>query len=241
MQTNIDKGVRIGLVGLPLYGALTFWASLSPQPNPDTQFTQWALYVTADIYVIKHTLGSGLGLVSAMFGTFALGAYLARGRAPHVAMTAMSLSLIGLALFLMLVGVSTFAAPLQGHAHLAGIDEFAQLPPTFADAILGGVFLGVVAFNLAGNLLIGVAIWRSELLPRWTGGVWALAALFMYVLGIVYAVTTGSQSTPPTVLIGAAMVVVSGGAIATIAARSGFSDSPSASSDEEYLESADLH
>jgi hypothetical protein len=220
MQANIDKWVRLGLVGLPLYGALTFWASLNPQPNPDAQFTQWAQYVTTDAYVIRHMLGSGLGLIFAMFGTFALGAYLTRGRGPHVAMTAISLSLIGLALFLMLVGVSTFAVPLQGHAHLAGIDEFAQLPPTFGDAALGVVFLGVIAFNLAGNALLGIAIWRSGSLPKWTGAAWALAALLMYALGIVYSVVSGSQSTPPTVLIGAAIVVIAGGWITYSAARS---------------------
>jgi hypothetical protein len=219
MQANVEKWITLGLFGLPIYGALTFWASLNPQPNPDTHFAEWAQYVTTDAYVIKHVLGSALGLICAVFGTLALGAFLTRGRGSNLALAAMSVCLLGMTLFLILMGVSTFAAPMQGHAFIAGIEEFAQLPATFADTVLGMLFLGVIAFNLLGNLLLGAAIWRSGALPKWTGAVWAVAALFMYVLGIVYAVATGSQSTPPTVLVGAALVVVSGSWIAYSATR----------------------
>ena len=219
MPASAEKWMRAGLLGLPLYGALTFWSSLDPQPNPDLQFADWADYVATDIYVVKHMLGSGLGLIGAMFGTVALGVLLARGRAANMGLAAMSLSLGGITLFLILVGVSTFAAPMQGHAFLAGIDEFAQLPPTFADTVLGLLFLAIVAFNLVGNLLLGAAIWRSGLLPKWTGAAWALAAALMYALGIVYSVLSGSQSTPPTVLLGAALIVIAGGGIAYRATR----------------------
>ena len=214
MQANVERWTKVGLLGLPLYGALTFWASLNPQPNPDTHFAEWAQYVTTDAYVIKHVLGSALGLICAMFGTLALGAFLTRGRGSNLALAAMSVCLLGLSLFLLLMGVSTFAAPLQGHAFIAGIEEFAQLPATFADTVLGILFLGVIALNLIGNLLLGVAIWRSGALPKWTGAIWIVAALFMYVLGIVYAIAMGTQSTPPTVLVGAALVAISGSWIA---------------------------
>src|SRR5215217_3430799 len=78
--TNIARWIGIGLLGLPLYGALTFWASLDPQPDPDTHHEAWSRFVTTDHYVISHVLGSTLGLILAIFGTFALGAYLANGR-----------------------------------------------------------------------------------------------------------------------------------------------------------------
>jgi hypothetical protein len=210
MQTTLDKWVWFGLAGLPLYGALTLWASLNPQPNPDTQFTQWAQYVTTDIYLIKHLLGSALGLVFGLFGSLALGAFLTRGRASGLALTAMSVSLLGIALFLILVGVSTFAAPLQGHAHLAGIEELAQLPATLGDAVLGVLLLGVIAFNFIGNVLFGIAIWRSRLLPKWAGALWAAAPVLMYALGAVYALVINGHSTPPTVPVGAAVMVISG-------------------------------
>jgi hypothetical protein len=78
---NITRWVGIGLLGLPLYGALTFRSSLDPQPDPSTHYEAWSPFVTTDHYVLSHLFGSTLGLIFAIFGTFALGAYLATSRA----------------------------------------------------------------------------------------------------------------------------------------------------------------
>ena len=32
--TNMNRWIGIGLLGLPLYGALTFWSGFNPQPDP---------------------------------------------------------------------------------------------------------------------------------------------------------------------------------------------------------------
>jgi hypothetical protein len=86
---NTTKWIGIGLLGLPLYGLLTFWSSLNPQPDPNTHYEAWSRFVTTDHYVLSHVLGSGLGLILAIFGTFALGAHLATSRAgPKVINTA---------------------------------------------------------------------------------------------------------------------------------------------------------
>lgn len=61
-----------------------------------------------------------------------------------------------------------------------------------------------------GNLLLGVAVWRSGTLPRWDGVLWAAAPVLMYPLGLVYAMTIGAQSTPPTVPVGALLLVIGG-------------------------------
>ncbi len=63
---------------------------------------------------------------------------------------------------------------------------------------------------LVGNGLLGVAIWRSGTLPRWAGALWAAGAVLMLLLGLVIAIFfTGS--TPVTVLVGAVLLVISGG------------------------------
>ncbi len=77
---NTTKWIGAGLLGLPLYGALTFWSSIDPQPDPGTRYEARARFVTTDHYVLGHLLGSILGLVFAIFATFALGAYLATRR-----------------------------------------------------------------------------------------------------------------------------------------------------------------
>ena len=209
--TNMNRWIGIGLLGLPLYGALTFWSSLNPQPDPGTRYEAWARYVTTDHYVIGHVFGSILGLIFAIFGTFALGAYLARSRAGRLGLVAMVLTIFGGTLFLPAMGVSTFAVPEEGQAYLAGIEEFRNLPDIFADTAFALTSLVVILVQFVGNVLLGVAVWRSGVLPKWAGALWAAAAVFMYPLGIVYAVVIlGVQSTPRTVLLGALLIVISG-------------------------------
>src|SRR3712207_2830035 len=208
---NIARWMGIGLLGLPLYGALTFWSSLNPQPDPGTRYEAWARYVTTDHYVIGHVFGSILGLIFAIFGTFALGAYLARSRAGRLGLVAMVLTIFGGTLFLPAMGVSTFAVPEEGQAYLAGIEEFRNLPDIFADTAFALTSLVVILVQFVGNVLLGVAVWRSGVLPKWAGALWAAGAVFMYPLGIVYAaVILGVQSTPRTVLVGALLLVISG-------------------------------
>src|SRR4028118_1303298 len=112
---NVTRWMGIGLLGLPLYGALSFFSSLdpqpdpnthygawarfvttdsfplthlffsapspTPQPDPNTHYGAWARFVTTDSFLLTHLFFSDLGLILAIFGTFALGAYLATSRA----------------------------------------------------------------------------------------------------------------------------------------------------------------
>src|SRR5919106_1440584 len=97
---NTTRWIGIGLLGLPLYGALTFLSSIDPQPDPNTHLEAWARYVTTNHYVLGHLLYSILGLIFAIFGIFALGAYLATSRAGHLGLAAMVIMVLGSALFL---------------------------------------------------------------------------------------------------------------------------------------------
>jgi hypothetical protein len=193
---NITRWIGIGLLGLPLYGALTFWSSLEGQPDPSTQLEAWSRFVTTDQYVLGHLLGSILGLIFAIFGVFALGTYLARSRAGRLGLVAMVITVLGSALFLPLQGISTYSAPKEGQAVLAGLEEYSKLPAIFADTVFGVTFLLVIVLQFVGNILLGVAVWRSGSLPRWAGALWAPAIMY---LSLVYAATIGPASTPPTV------------------------------------------
>jgi hypothetical protein len=206
---NTTRWIGIGLLGLPLYGALTFWSSLEGQPDPDTQLRAWSRFVTTDSYVIGHLLGSILGLVFLIFGVFALGAYLATSRAPRLGLVAMFLTVLGSALFLPLQGIATFAAPEEGQAVLAGLEEYEALPPIFANTVQALTGLVVILLGFVGNVLVGVAVWRSGTLPKWSGALWASAHVLMY-LSLMYGQTIGPASTPFTVPLGAAVVAVSG-------------------------------
>jgi hypothetical protein len=101
------------------------------------------------------------------------------------------------------------AAPKEVQAYLAGIEQYAKLPSIFADTMFG--LTGLLFFLLAfvGNILLGVAVWRSGTLPRWAGVLWAAANVLMY-LSLVYGSTIGPASTPVTVPLGAVVVAISG-------------------------------
>jgi len=208
---NTTKWIGVGLLGLPLYGVLTFWSSLDPQPDPNTDYEAWAHYVSTNYYVLKHLFGSILGMILALFGTIALGAYLSRSHAGRLGLVAMVITVLGYALFLTIGGVSTFAVPGEGQAYLAGIEEFAEIAASgFAVVAQTWTLVLASALLLVGNVLLGIAVWRSGTLPRWAGALWAAAAVLMLLLGQVVAIfITGS--TPVTVLVGALLIVISGG------------------------------
>src|SRR5215208_875524 len=153
---NTTRWIGIGLLGLPLYGALTFWSSIDPQPDPNTRFEAWSRYVTTDHYVLAHVLGSILGLILAIFGTFALGAYLARSHAGRLGLMAMVVTVFGSTLFLPAMGVSTFSLPKEGQTYLAGIEEYDKLPSNFADSVFVATSLLVIVLLFVGNVLLGV-------------------------------------------------------------------------------------
>jgi hypothetical protein len=207
---NTARWIGIGLLGLPLYGALTFFSSLDPQPDPSTQLEAWARYVTTNGYVLTHLFLSDLGIIFVIFGTFALGAYLTRSRAGGMGLWAMVIAVFGQALFLLIGGVSTFASPEEGQAILAGMEEIDNLPTSLASSVQTATFGVSVLLGLVGNVLLGVAVWRSGILPKWAGALWAFAPILMYIFGIAYALTIGANATPPTVPAGAVLIVISG-------------------------------
>ena len=212
--TNTNRWIGVGLLGLPLYGALTFFSSLDPQPDPNTHLEAWSRFVTTDSYVLKHLFLSIFGVIFAIFGTFALGAYLVNGRAGRLGLVAMVITVLGSTLFLTWGGVSTFSAPEEGQAVLAGLEEYEALPAIFANTMQIATMVASILLLFAGNVLLGVAVWRSGTLPKWAGALWAAAPVLMYVFGMVYAMTIGAQATPPTVPAGAVLLVISGAWIA---------------------------
>jgi len=114
--------------------------------------------------------GSIGGTVLAILGVFALGAHLSNGRAGRLGLVAMVITVVGQALSLVIGGVSTFATNAIGRAYLAGIKDVMQLEfPTAMSATFG---LAIVLL-FVGNVLLGVAVWRSGSLPKWAGAIWA--------------------------------------------------------------------
>jgi hypothetical protein len=213
-MTNTTRWIGIGLLGLPLYGALTFFSSLDPQPDPNTHYEAFSRFVTTNGYVLKHLFVTILGTIFGIFGSIALEAYLSRSRAGCMGLAGMAITVLGYSLFLTWGGVSTFATPQEGQAYLAGIEEFHKLPSILANTLQSATVVVSILLGFVGNVLLGVAVWRSGILPKWAGALWAFAPVLMYIFGLVYALTIGANATPPTVPAGAVLLVISGAWIA---------------------------
>lgn len=212
----VTNWIRAGLLTLPVYGLLTAWATIEPQPDQTADPGAWARFVSSDSYLVSHLIGSTGGTILAIFGTFALGAYLATSRAGRLALAAMVVTIAGHALLLVPAVMSTFATPAIGGAYLAGETGVMRIefPAAMTVCFLTGLLLAVV-----GNLLLGMAIWRSKTLPRWAGALWLAATVVFYLLGVVLGQATTGASLP-TQPVGALLFAIAGGWIAWIAFRS---------------------
>ena len=213
-KPNTTRWIGIGLLGVPIYGVLTFWTSLDPQPDPGTQLEAWARFVTTNEYLLEHLFGSLLGMILVIFGTFALGAYFARSRAGGMGLWAMVITVLGNLLYLTIGGVSALAVPEEGQAVLLGLEEYEELPDIPADTALIAIYGIAFLLLFVGNVLLAVAIWRSGTLPKWAGVIWGASAVFVYLLSAVWFLIAGARVTPPTVLVGMALLVISGAWIA---------------------------
>jgi hypothetical protein len=202
---NIGGWIRTGVWALPVYGVLTFWATFTHEPNRHTEVKAYAHYISTTNYLAQHLLGSILGVILAVFGVIAMGAYLASSRSGRLALLAMVLSVAGHCLILTIFGFSTIISPVIGRLYLAGqpgtmrVNEAIFSSPAFIFLVVPGLVLYVV-----GTILFGVAIWRSGTLPKWAGVLYAPTGLL-----IAAGVQIGVAQT-----LGSALVMVAGGWIA---------------------------
>ena len=216
MNTNpATNWIRAGLFALPVYGLLTVWTTIGAQPDAAVDPEGWARFVSSTSYLAGHVIGSALGTILAIFGTFALGAYLASSRSARLGLAAMVLAAAGQALFLPPGGVSAFGLPAVGQAYLNGVEEVATMsyPAAMSVFVLAGMFLVLV-----GNVLLGVAVWRSGTLPRWAGALWVAAFVVFVLLGAALGMATTGASLP-TQPIAAGLMAISGAWIAWAAMR----------------------
>ena len=202
----------MGLVGLALYGLVLASATLTPEPDQTTDPAGWARFVTTSAYLVGHLGSNVVGAVLVILGTFALDVVLAHGRSPRLGLVGMVLAVAGQILFLVPRSISTFATPAIGAAYLSGNQAVMTLE--FSPALAAVVALALL-LAFVGNVLLGVAIWRSGRLPRWAGLVWIAGTLVCY--GALGMATTGANL--PTQPIGAVLLAIAGAWIASAVIR----------------------
>ena len=197
--------IRRGLWALPLYGVLTLIGTWTHQPDPTTDFQGYAEYVTTDIFLANHLVASIFGSAVGLIGMIALAAHLADTRYAGRSAVALAASVIGLVMIASVFGAAAFAQPAIGEAQLAGQAN----AEAFNDAVYGTPLVATVAIGIllysAGNILLGSAIWRTEVFPRWTGVLLGASAPLIALFGLFI----GQTQT-----VGALLLVLAGVAIA---------------------------
>jgi hypothetical protein len=161
--------------------------------------------------------GNVLALAVLIFGVIALYAYLVNARERALALAAMILSIFGIALTLSTVGVNAYAIPALSRSYLNGRTESIRILDYIFAGPLGTISTLVFLLYSAGFILVGIAIWRSGVLPKWAG-----------VLVAVHAPLISGPFSVVGSVVGALLALVGGGWIALSVLRG-----PAAQADPE--------
>jgi len=176
MKTSNSKRHHVGLITLPISGifALAALIARGPLGSPLDDIAEWSEATSSGIYLITQVTLI-FAYVLPFYGLCSLYIYLAKN--DHVERTAfigMVTSLMGTALALPASGIFTFVAPVVGRLFLQDQVNVSQL---FIDSVTGpGAMMGILSAILytLGPIYLGVAVWRSNGLPKWAGAFFAV-------------------------------------------------------------------
>jgi hypothetical protein len=216
--------IKTGLVALPLYGVILGFTTRKPQPDQVVDPEGWAQFVSSPSYLMEHIASSVVGAVLVIFGTLALGAFLLRSRASRLSLWGTVLAAAGQILFMVPGTISTFATPAIGAAYLSGNPEVMAVEFSPVSTLITAVAL---LLTVAGNIVLGVAIWRSRVLPKWAGLLWITGTLVFYIFGAILGMATINASLP-TQPVGATVLAISSAWIAWTVLRSRTTHGPTA-------------
>jgi hypothetical protein len=183
-ESTSSGWARIGLWLLPIYGALTLWATRTHQPDYAADFAAYAEYISRPTFLGEHILGSIGGTILALLGVTALVASLAAGPARRWALAGFAASIAGNGLMLTLFGVAAFASPAIGRAYLDGQPGIPALNDDIYATPLGLTGVTGALLYSVGAILVAIAIWRGATFPRWTAVAYALAAPLIGPVGL---------------------------------------------------------
>lgn len=182
MSHQIRSFARRALWALPVWAALLFLSTLTHQPDPQTAFADWSAYVTTNVFLVSHLVGSIAGAAIGSIGAVALMLYLQDTKAAGRSITGMVAMVAGNTLTTAIFGMAAFAQPAMGRMFLAGetnAQEFynqAYAAPLFLTAMVGLLLM------IVGGAFLGSAIAAGGRFPRWAGWVFAIS-----VAGFVFS------------------------------------------------------
>jgi hypothetical protein len=209
--TEVRRWARRGVWLLPIFGAITLWATIDHQPSPSDEFAAWSRFVTTGGFLAQHLGGSIVGQAVNLLGVVALVALaVSTGRRVRSAVWGLVLTVFGSVGLLAGFGVAAFAQPAIGHLELDGYagahtlyDDVYGLP-TYV-TLIGGALL----FS-AASILLALAAGSIDGAPRWARVVYGSSGPLIGLVGVAI----GSMQT-----VGSLAALVGGAGIAMAASR----------------------
>jgi hypothetical protein len=177
-RPDVDRRLRAGALAFVLAALLTLPVLFVVHPPTDPAHNrEFALSANTFSYRLGWSLQI-YALTPMVLGMFAIYGALAGTRARRWALAGLVVTVGGACLLLPGTGFAAFVMPAagvlisQGHEQdvLRLLDQVFQEPGWIA------VFLGGIVHNL-GLVVMGVAVWRSNALPRWAGVLLAAAGV----------------------------------------------------------------
>ena len=204
MTSQVRKFTQGSLWMLPVWAALLFLATLTEQPDPLTDFADFAAYVTTSRFLLSHLMGSIVGAAIGSIGVIGLMLYLQDAKVAGKAIAGMTATVAGNILMSSTYGVAAFAQPAMGRLFQAGqqnaIDFYNQV---YAVPLVVTALGGLLLF-LLGGVFAGLAIAGSGRLPRWSGWVYAVATVG-FALGLFFPPVV--QNVTSAMLVAATLAV----------------------------------
>jgi hypothetical protein len=201
VSERLGDYARVGLWALPVWATLLLVGTWSHQPDPATNFPQYAEYITTTWFLISHLVASIFGAAIGIIGLIALFLVLSRNQTLRIATIALVTSVIGSVLVTAVFGAAAFAQPAIGNAYLDGntAEAIAFDNDVYGPALFATALPGLLLFTI-GLVLFGVAAARSESLPKAAGYLFAISGVLFAFIGFVIG---------PVQTAGAALLIVS--------------------------------
>lgn len=199
------KRIRLGGIALILSGV-----ALAPQgplthhvPSAPEQNLEFAAGANSFNYRFGSML-AGVSLAFLVLGVFALYARLSATKRERLALVGLTMTVGFLVLFLPVTGFAFYVVPAIGELVEEGATEMVEvMDQTFLEPFILIPFFAGILWNV-GIILLGLAVWRSDALWRWSG----LLFVVWGVIGIPAFLDVKVLQIATTVLGGVSLITV---------------------------------
>lgn len=169
-------GSLLGIVGLVLRG---------PVPLPNMNVESWVSAVTSSNYFLAQVL-TIFAYVIPYIGFWAIYASMAMvEKVERTAFWGFMTSVMGTSLAIATLGVFSFVSPILAELYQLGNEQLPNIITQVATGQPAIINISGGTLYLLGTVLLGIAIWRSGLHPKWSGVLIALHGTFL-VFGFMF-------------------------------------------------------